>query len=100
MTERDLAFYLYGFFEMQGDECKMTRSQVNRILEKIKLVKEKHNSEFAGYLEAVIETPTALKRLTNEWLEQDKTLSEKPLGIVTGLRNVQKSMGNFFSELI
>lgn len=80
MDERDLAYYLKGFFELKGD-CKITRAQQAKILEKIKLVQKTNGtSYFAQHLEAVIDTPSSILKIVDSYfVEPPKLKSDNQL---------------------
>lgn len=72
MTERDLAWFLRGHFELKGSST-LTKNQQSKIREKIELVMSQEDSIFAEHIEAVIDAPSSIVKLVDAYFKHEKT---------------------------
>lgn len=99
MTERDLAFYLKGFFELKGD-TKMTKGQQDKIRSRIDLVRSHGDSAFVDHIEAVIDTPSAVSRIVDTYFKSEVTEEgSKGFFLAEKFRKIQTDFARFGQEL-
>lgn len=71
MTERDLAFYLKGYFEIKNEDDKVYRSHLVKIKARIEAVLESGPSSFASSISAVLEHPLSVSKLVDAYFETE-----------------------------
>lgn len=96
-SERDLAFYLKGFFDIHGEQ-NITRSQQTLILEKIKELQKQNPSDFSKNLEALIESPSSIKKLVDVYFLEVE--AKDSTSVSSRLKNIQVGIYKFAQDIL
>ena len=100
MNEKELAYYLLGFFQMNDTET-FSKKQQATLLGAVRAVQAHHESMFANYIEAVSDSPRAVHKLVLTYLTHDEPAKQKrKKALTTHFGDVFKKFQNIAREAV